>query len=152
MGIPEPAPSHSGLQPFAGRWEGVDTMHPSDWDPMGGEARGFRHHRMGLGGFVLISDYRQERDGEVTFSGHGVFSYDGSAGRYVLHWFDSMGGQPEVFTGTLSGKRLVLTHGGRMHVRVTLDAEEPGLLQTSLEMSSDGESWKRLMDGRYRSV
>ena len=74
-------------------------MHPSQWDPKGGIAIGRTKSRLALNGFALISDYEQERDGVITFTGHGVLSFEPTKELYALHWFDCMGSPPEVFLG-----------------------------------------------------
>jgi hypothetical protein len=39
-----------------------------------------------------------------------------------------------------------------MHVRLTWDFTEPGVLASSMEMSDDGVSWNKLFDAEYRRV
>ena len=74
-------------------------MEPSPWDPKGGAALGRITGRMALNGFALIFDYEQERNGVVTFTGHGVYTYDPKEDLYTLSWFDCMGVPPEIFKG-----------------------------------------------------
>ena len=106
---------------------------------------------MALGGFALVTDYEQERDGAITFSGHGVMTFDAKADTYTLHWFDSMGYPPEVFTGSFDADVLMLAHGGPgMHARLTHDLGEPGVWRSKMEMSRDGSQWSTLFDGVYR--
>ncbi|MCB9512769.1 MAG: DUF1579 family protein [Candidatus Latescibacteria bacterium] len=151
MQMPTPAPGHRLLERLAGVWEGEETMFPSQWDPAGGTAQGRTESRLALGGFALIGDYTQEREGRVTFRGHSVMTYDPKADLYTLHWFDSLGSPPEVFTGRFDGDVLVHSHGGpHMHVRLTYDRSEEGTLGSSMEMSPDGKDWKRLFEARYR--
>ena len=150
MEMPKPTPGHLRLEALAGHWEGEETMHPSQWDPEGGIAVGRRRSRLALNGFAVISDYEQERDGVVTYAGHGVWSFDQSEDRYALHWFDCMGSPPEVFLGQFDGDVLTVAHGGPgMHARLTYDLTDPGHLRTKMEMSQDGASWSTLFDGRY---
>jgi len=149
MDMPQPSAGHRRLEELAGHWEGEETMHPSPWDPKGGSATGRTTSRIGLNGFALIADYQQERGGVVTFTGHGVWTFDPKTGRYTLHWFDCTGSPPEVFTGGFEGSRLVVTHGGPgMHARLSYDLGEAGHLATRMEMSPDGSAWKTLFDGR----
>ena len=75
MEMPKPAPGHLKLERMAGSWEGEEKMPPSQWDPKGGVATGRSKSRVALSGFALITDYEQERDGIVTFSGHGVWMF-----------------------------------------------------------------------------
>ena len=151
MGMPTPSAGHQKLELLAGRWEGDERMYPSQWDPKGGVARGTTNSRIALGGFALISDYEQERDGVITFSGHGVYTYDPESELYSLFWFDSMGSPPEVFVGQFTGDVLTLSHSGPpMHVRLTWDLTQSGKLASKMEMSDDGVSWNKLFDAECR--
>ena len=153
MDMPQPGPGHSRMGKLAGPWEGEENMHPSQWDPKGGVAVGRTKSRLALNGFALISDYEQERDGVVTFTGHGVMSFDPKEDLYTLHWFDCMGSPPEVFVGRFDGDILSLAHGGPgMHVRMTYDLSNPENLRTRMEMSQDGAAWNTLFDGSYKRI
>lgn len=150
MEMPQPSRGHSRFEQLAGQWQGSEQMYPSQWDPEGGVATGRTTSRLALNGFALISDYEQERDGVVTFTGHGVYTFEPEAGIYTLHWFDSFGSPPEVFTGGFDGDVLTLGHSGPgMHVRMTWDLTAPGILVAKMEMSLDGAAWNKLFDGRY---
>ena len=48
MEMPKPSPGHQRLQALVGRWEGEETMHPSQWDPAGGVAVGRTSSRLAL--------------------------------------------------------------------------------------------------------
>lgn len=149
MEMPSPSDGHRKLERIAGRWEGEEKMYPSPWDPKGGTALGRINSRVALNGFALINDYEQERAGKITFSGHGVFTYDPKADLYTLIWVDCMGAQPEIFKGNFEGDVLKLAHGGPgMHVRLTYDPSEPDVLSTSMEMSQDGNDWNRFFDAQ----
>ena len=151
MDMPKPSPGHLLLEKLAGFWEGEETMHPSQWDPKGGVAIGRNKHVVALGGFALFADYEQERDGAITFSGHGVYTYDPKEDRFTLHWFDSLGSPPEVFVGRFEGDILTLSHGGPgMHARMTYDLSHPGTMRGKMEMAKDGKDWKVLFEATYR--
>ena len=151
MGMPKLTDGHLRLQDLAGDWEGEETMHPSEWDPQGGVAFGRNQHRLSLGGFALIADYEQKRDGVVTFTGHGVYTYDPKDDRYCLHWFDSIGSPPEVFVGGFEGDVLRIGHGGPgMHARFTYDLSTAGTMRSKMEMSPDGSEWKVFFEAVYR--
>ena len=153
MNMPTPSPGHLLLEKLVGNWEGEETMHPSEWDPKGGVAIGRNQHRLGIGGFAIIADYEQERSGTITFTGHGVYTYDPKTDRYTLHWFDSIGSPPEVFVGGFDGDVLTLAHGGPgMHARATYDFSTPGTMKGMMEMSPDGQEWKILFEGMYRKT
>lgn len=150
MEMPKATAGHTRLEQLAGRWEGEETMHPSQWDPKGGTALGRTLSRVSLSGFALVTDYEQSRDGAVTYSGHGVMTFDAKSRLYALHWFDCMGSPPEVFTGQFEGAVLSVSHGGPgMHARMTYDVTDPGQMKTRMEMSPDGHAWKALFDGCY---
>ncbi|KPJ83171.1 MAG: hypothetical protein AMS18_17755 [Gemmatimonas sp. SG8_17] len=151
MDTPKPSAGHLLLEKLSGSWEGEETMHPSQWDPKGGVAVGRNKHRVSLGGFALLSDYEQERDGTITFTGHGVYTYDPNEDHYTLHWFDCMGSPPEVFVGGFEGDVLTLAHDGPgMHARMTYDLSTPGIMKGMMEMSPDGAEWKVLFEAVYK--
>ncbi|MBT8462799.1 MAG: DUF1579 domain-containing protein [Gemmatimonadetes bacterium] len=148
--MPKPGDGHRRLEALAGTWVGEERMYPSDWDPVGGTAIGRTTSRIAVGGFALVTDYEQERDGAVTFSGHGVFTFDSGKDEYSLFWLDSIGSPPEIFAGGFTGDVLTLAHAGPpMHVRLIWDLSKPGTLQSSMEMSADGVAWKKLFDAVY---
>ncbi len=150
MEMPKLTSHHRKLEKLVGRWNGVETMHPSQWDPKGGSALGRNDYRLALNGFALISDYEQEREEVITFRGHGVMTYDPNESRYVLHWFDSLGSPPEVFTGNFDGDVLTLAHGGPgMHARLTYDLTRPRTLGARMDMSPDGEEWATFFECDY---
>lgn len=153
MEMPKPTEHHEKLGRLAGHWQGTETMFPSQWDPKGGTATGFNDSRLALGGFALITDYRQERDGATTFEGHGTMTYDASRSVYVLHWFDSIGSPPEVFEGRFDGEVLTVSHGGPgMHARLTYDLSREGILGSRMEMSQDGEEWATFFECDYAQL
>jgi uncharacterized protein YodC (DUF2158 family) len=99
----------------------------------------------------LLADYEQEREGRITFTGHGVYTFEPKTGRYALHWFDCMGSPPKVFVGTFEGDVLTLSHGGPgMHARMTYDLSKPQAMRSTMEMSPDGHDWNVLFDATYR--
>ncbi len=151
MEMPRPTDEHRLLDRLVGRWEGEERMHPSRWDPEGGIAHGRSDVRLALDGFAAVVDYAQERDGKVTFSGHGVYGWDAREGRFTLHWFDSFGMGAELFTGDFEGDVLTLTSRGAMGwARNTSDYSEPGIVRRTMELSPDGENWQMFFEGTYR--
>lgn len=147
MEMPKPTEHHQRLETLAGRWQGTETMYPSQWDPEGGTATGHNDNRLALNDFVLITDYRQERDGVTTFEGHGIMTYDPKKSVYILHWFDSIGSPPEVFEGTFDGDVLTIGHG--MHARFTYDLSQEGVLGSRMDMSPDGDEWATVFECDY---
>lgn len=153
MDMPKPSAGHLRLAKLAGSWVGEEIMHPSQWDPKGGVAIGRNNHKLSLGGFALLVDYEQERAGRITFTGHGVYTYDPKRDLYSLHWFDCMGSPPELFVGGFEGDVLTLAHGGPgMHARMTYDFAAGDTMKGKMEMSSDGTDWKVMFEAVYKRV
>ena len=151
MEMPSLTADHKRLEKFAGIWKGTEKMHPSQWDPKGGEGQATTKSRVALGGYAVVGDYEQRMGGQVTFEGHAVYTWDAKAKQVVLHWFDSMGGGPDVFRGAWNGDVLQLQCQNFMgHWRTTSDLSKPGAMTTRMEMSDDGKTWKPMMDGSYR--
>ena len=82
MEMPKPTEAHHKLSALAGRWIGKEVMPPCPWDPKGGTAIGRCDNRVSVEGFVVLHDYEQERNGAVSFRGHGVFGHE-----RVSHYF-----------------------------------------------------------------
>jgi len=74
--MPKPGEHHAKLDALAGRWRGQERIHPTAWDPVGGEAEAESEGWMDLDGFCLIMDYTQRRNGKVSYRGHGIFGWD----------------------------------------------------------------------------
>lgn len=150
MEMPKPTPDHERLRKLAGHWRGTEHMHPSPWDPEGGDYQALTRSRVALDGFAVIVDYEQSRDGKSTFQGHGVYTWDPHAKQVVLHWFDSMGQGVDEFRGGWQGDRLELTSKNPMGLfRMRSDLSEAGRMTSRMENSSDGQSWKTMFDGTY---
>lgn len=150
MEMPRPTDAHRALERLVGRWTGAETLHASPWDPKGGTAEARMTIRVGAGGFVVLGDYEQQRDGRPSFHGHAVFRYDPAEQVYALHWFDGTGHAPNVFRGGFEADVLTLTCSRPQgHERLVYDLSEPGRLITRMELSMDGRSWKVFMDGHF---
>lgn len=147
--MPKPTEHHQKLRKLAGQWSGVEKMFPSEWDPQGGTATGRQSAKVSLDGFAVLMDYEQERDGNITYQGHAVWTYDAKESVYVLHWFDSMGSPAEVFKGEFKGDVLTVSHGGPMHARMTYDFSHGAQLKSKMEMSKDGQSWNTFFESTY---
>ncbi|MEQ8764455.1 MAG: DUF1579 family protein [Planctomycetota bacterium] len=151
MELPKPTEGHDRLEMFVGSWQGTEILHPSPWDSNGGTAKGFVENRRALGGFSLIQEYRQERDGKTTFEGHGVFTYDPEKDEYVLYWFDSMGLGVNDYRGKLEDGVLTVEHQGEMgHSRCVFDMRKEGSYTFRMQGSPDGSVWMSFMDGTYQ--
>ena len=150
MEMPKPSEAHKRLELLIGSWSGEEIMQPSPWDQQGGTATGRVINRFAVDGFVVVQDYEQEREGRVTFRGHGIFSWDAGRQDYALHWFDSMGMPPNEFRGKFEGKVLTMTCQNPMgHSRGIFDFTEAGTYSFKMDMSQDGSQWQNLMSGTY---
>jgi uncharacterized protein DUF1579 len=151
MQMPTLQDQHRKLKALAGNWTGEEKLHPSPWDPKGGPAVGRVQSRLDLDGFFLVSDYQEERGGQVTYRGHGVFGWDPSEQCYTMHWFDSMGsGTSAPARGRWEGNKLSFEHKHPMgHSRYTYALEGEGRYSFLLENSQDGKQWASFMEGRY---
>ena len=150
-GMPTAQEQHKKLQALAGTWVGEEKMYPSPWDAEGGTAVGKIVSRIDLDGFYLIEEYTQERGGQVSYRGHGVFGWDGQRNRYTMHWFDSMGMPThEPALGTWEGNTLRFEMSGPMgHQRYIFTTEGPTRYAFKIEHSQDGKEWCAFMEGRY---
>ena len=152
MPHPQPSEHHERLKALAGKWIGEETIHPLPFAPGGGKATSLMHARMDLDGFFLIADYVQERDGKVSFRGHGVYGYDPRQSKYTLHWFDVMGGDPgPPALGEWKGQTLTLLHQHAMgHSRYTYNITGRDAYTFKLEFSQDGQQWMPFLVGNYK--
>ncbi len=149
--MPKPTDAHKRLERLIGKWKGEEKMHPSPWDPIGGIAIARINNRSALDGFTVMQDYEQERNGEVGFRGHGVFSFDATQQCYFLHWWDSMGMPPNEFKGNLMDNILTLTSQSPMGLnRATFDLRQDGKYTFTLDASQDGKQWYTMMEGNYK--
>jgi hypothetical protein len=150
---PRPGTPHERLYALVGRWEGMELLHPSPWGP-GGPAVGRFANYAAVDGFFVVSDYVEEKDGVVTFRGHGVYGWDDIEKVYVLYWFDSMGLAPsQPARGAWKGDELVFLldqPGSKVRYTHTFPAE--GAYVFRLESQRDGAEWETVMEAEYRRV
>ena len=150
MKMPKPTDRHRQLSRLAGRWSGKETMFPSQWDPEGGVAQASNSARVALGDFAVVTDYEQSRDGQVVFTGHGVWTVDPEDQKCVLYWFDSIGMGLETFRGDWEGDVLTVQSRNSMgHARLIYDLSEADTIRSRMETSTDGEEWRAMFEGTY---
>jgi len=148
MQMPRPGPEHEALSRMAGEWVGEETMFPSPWSPEK-QSRTSRVRSRMLDGFFLVSDYQQKAGDDVSFRGHGVYSWDPAAEHFVMYWFDSMGGAGGVATGPLEGDVLTFRNTSPMGHHRYRYTFEPSAYTFEMAMSEDGGEWTTLMEARY---
>ena len=152
MEMQKPQEAHRKLQALVGTWVGEEKLFPSPWDPKGGSALGRFQARVDLDGFFVICDYTEERGGQVTYRGHGVFGYDPQQKTYTMNWFDSIGpGSPAPARGKWEGNQLLFENSHpRGHSRYIYTFEGNDRYTFRLENSTDGKSWAPMMEGKYK--
>jgi hypothetical protein len=153
MDMPKPTAAHRRFESMAGNWRGTEIMHPSPWDPVGGTATGQTTSRVALDGFTMVGDYKQERNGMVTFQGHSVWSYDTKDNCYLFYWWDSMGSPVNIFKGNFDGDKLTMVcsdYSGTW--RLTYDYSTPGTLKSKMEISQDGQNFNPFFEGAYQKA
>ena len=153
MTMPHVVEQHHKFRSLAGKWVGEETINPTPWDPKGGTAVGRVESRVGLGGFFLISEYAQERDGKVCYEGHGVYGWDAKEQCYTMHWFDSMSGgncSAPAAKGTWEGNTLTFQNQSEMgYGRYSYLFEGDGRYTFRMDQSQDGKQWVNFMEGKY---
>ena len=151
-GMPKPGAEHQKLAALAGRWSGEEKLESSPWDPKPGTAMGHLETRVALGGFYVISDYRQERDGQPTYEGHGVYAYDPQERVFTMAWADSMSPVVGIAKGRWEGNTLTFQNQTPMggHARYTYVFEGPERITFRLEHTQEGQDFQLFMEGRYR--
>jgi len=149
--MPTVTDQHRKLTALSGTWTAQETIHPSPWDPKGGTATGRVESRIDLDGFYLTTDYVQERGGQVTYRGHGVYGYDATEKYYTMHWFDSMGSPCSTpARGRWEGDKLTFEQRNPMgHSRYIYTFEKDGRYKFVIENSQDGKQWATFMEGTY---
>ncbi len=147
--MPQPGPEHEKLAQMAGEWVGEETLAPSPWSPEEQTRHGHLSARV-LDRFFVVSDYEQkDAEGQVTFRGHGVYSWDAKEEVYRMHWFDSMGGAGSLAKGRIEGNVLTFENSspmGRHRYQYTFG---DGTQTFEMSMSPDGENWQQLMIANY---
>ena len=149
--MPKPGTEHRKLATLPGTWAGEEKLFPSPWDPKGGTAVGRLTAKVDIDGFFVTSDYVEERDGQVTYRGHGVYGWDPAEKCYTMHWFDSMGsGSPEPAKGQWEGNQLVFSATspkGQSRYIYTFEGQDTQKFR--IAMSQDGKTWAPMMEGKY---
>ncbi len=150
MLMPRPTDAHRKLERLIGKWRGEEKIFPTPWDPKGGIAKARCDNREGLGGFIVVQDYEQEREGIVNFRGHGVFSWDPSHQCYIMTWFDTMGMPPTEFKGNFLDNKLTLINKNPQGESKAIFDFGDGRYSFKMEVSQDGKRWFPFMEGNYR--
>jgi hypothetical protein len=117
--------------------------------------RGTMEARAAIGGFFLVTDYRQEWEGRTSFEGHGIHGWDERQKRVVWYWVDSMAFPPPAPAAGRweEPERLVLGQSAPSgQVRYTWLLQGADRYLFRIEMSPDGKAWQVFMEGDYRRL
>jgi hypothetical protein len=151
MDMPQVNENHRRMSQLTGEWVG-ESVFTLPGIPDHPRANSRMKARVALGGFHLIVDWEQERDGKVDFEGHGVLGWDNRGQCYTMHWFDSMGfehGAPAY--GPWENDTLALTHetnhAGHSRQVYELGGDNVRFL---LQKSQDGREWNTIMESKLR--
>jgi hypothetical protein len=149
--MPQPNEHHKKLHTLVGTWVGDEKLSPSPWGP-GGPARGKYTMISACDGFHVVQDYVEEKDGRITYRGHGVFGWDPQGQVYTWYWVDSMGFPPPTASrGKWEGDTLIFeSHSEMGHGRYTYKFDGADRLHFSLENSRDGKEYALFMEGDYQ--
>jgi hypothetical protein len=154
MELPKPSDPHRKLEKFAGKWTGEETLRPAGpWKPSGKKAKGTFDFHEGAGGFFLLAEYDERVEGgKPGIRGHGVIGWDPKEKSYTLHWFDNFGNPPaQPGRGQWKGDTLTFEHDmGEHRGRTIFELDGKNAMNFRVEMSGDGKSWDRAVDGKYR--
>jgi hypothetical protein len=148
-GMSKPKEHHQTLRILVGNWVGQEKLAAS---PVGAAERatGRINARLDLGGFFVLEDYSQERDGQTVFRGHGIFGWDDHQMDYIWYWVDSMGSVPaSPAHGKWEGDTLLFEAGtqGRYTYQFTGDNS---MHFTIGNPPDGGNTWATFMEANYR--
>ena len=147
--VPKPGPEHQKLGYFIGEWKSEGEMKPGPMGP-GGKVTGASKCKWLPGNFfVSCEDSASSPMGQVA--GLGVLGYNAAKKAYTWNGFNNMG-QAEAASGTVSGKTWTYTGdsdmGGKIYkTRYVMVETSPTVYTFSMDLSEDGKTWTKVMDG-----
>jgi hypothetical protein len=148
-------PEHERLHRFAGEWLGEGMVYASPGDA-GGRVSSHTIARVDLGGFFVLSDYVEEREGAAPYRGHGIYGWDSKGASYTMSWFDSMGSFPSTAArGQWSDPAGELVFEQRTHqgyARYTYRFTGIDVYLFRIESSGGGREFRPFMEGKYKRV
>lgn len=147
----KPTEGHERLARLAGTWVARETMMPSPWVPEKTNATAHMEARLALDGLLLVTDYRQERDGKTTSRGHGTYAYDPDSDRYSMFWYDDMSPDPTSATfGKWDGDTLIFeqAHADRT-TRFVYELMGDGVYRFHIDVSKDGGEFETWLDSTW---
>ncbi len=150
--MPQPAPELKRVAYFTGDWTSEGNIQPGPMGP-GGKFSGKDHSTWMPGHFFVMTHGTMNgpmgKGEETAFMG-----YDTKKKVYTYHAFGNMGGDAEMYTGTVSGSDWTwngdFDAGGKMMKgKYTAHEDSPTAYSFKFEASDDGgKTWKPMMDGK----
>lgn len=147
--VPKPGPEHQKLGYFVGEWKSEGEMKPGPMGP-GGKMSGSSRCKWLPGNFfVTCEDSASSPMGQVA--GLGVLGYDAAKKVYTWNGYNNMG-QAESASGNINGKTWAYTGdadmGGKIYKsRYVMVETSPTAYTFSMDLSEDGKTWTKVMDG-----
>jgi hypothetical protein len=138
---------------LVGHFAGDEIMPQSRFGP-GGACAAQTRGRLAIGERILVQDYEQKKDGEVSYQAHAVFHWPDQD--CVMHWFDQWAaGAPVEFRGGFEHERLVLyapfaIAGPLGRRRMVFGFEDAEGYSQALDYTMDGQSWSNFVTGVHR--
>lgn len=148
--MPKPGPEHEELGFFVGKWSFEGESKES---PMGqGGKVSFTESCEWFGGHFALVCRSEGTTPTGPTEALGIMSYDSEKGAYTYYGVEG-GMPPFMATGQLDGKtwryKSESTMGGKtMMTRVTITEASESSYTFQMEMSTDGETWTPVMEGK----
>jgi len=138
-----PGPESARLQKLVGTWKQTFKSPVIPDLPAEGTV-GTEVITAGPGGFSILTDYEDPSFMGMGFKGHGITTWDATAGKYKSAWTDSMMGGLEVMEGSWdeATKTLTMRRQG-----VHWMTQQPGEEVHTLTFNADGTTASKITIG-----
>src|SRR5262249_28279954 len=140
------------LTDFVGAWTTDETAEQTPFMPAG-TATGTNRVRRGPGGFSVLMDQSSKMSNGMSFTGHGVLSWDPNEKAYKMVWTDSITPGFIMSTGHKEGDTLVFTAesmmmGKKMTMKDVVSDRTPASY-TLTSYYNDGSGEKKAMTIKF---
>ena len=149
--MPKPGAEQKNLAIFAGTWKMEGKVEASPMGPAG-TMQGTESCRMLDGGWHLVC----ESSGTGpwgSMKGYSIMTYDRAAKQYRIFAVNSAMPDADMSTGVKKGStwnwtsKMDMGGGKVLHSRFVIIEKSPTAHTFSWEMSEDGKTWKKAMEG-----
>ena len=145
----QPADALNKLSFMQGTWVGKQNFNTDGGPAMVGEASD--RIELGIAGKYLCEMLSTTLPGHKPTDTRHFISFDKQSGKYTAWWFNDTAYHPTLFSGDLTGNKLVLmsdSAGPGPVMRATYENPTPDKLTFQLEMK-DGDKWTSLFVSTY---